>query len=115
MAIYLLADLHLSLDSKTNKSMEVFGPKWQGYVKRIQDNWCKIVEDKDTVIIPGDISWSMTLDGALEDFKFIDSLPGKKILMKGNHDFWWTSLAKMNAFFEKIFVIYVYKKPFFDE
>ena len=98
MALFAIADLHL--DTKSNqKSMEVFGNRWNDYVKKIQKNWQKLVTDKDTVIVPGDISWALNLNESLEDLKWIDALPGRKIIMKGNHDFWWSTLSKMRRFF----------------
>ena len=98
MAVFAIADLHL--DTVTNeKSMEVFGNRWQGYIEKIQKNWTRVVSDDDTVIIPGDISWALTTEDALADLKWIDALPGKKIIMKGNHDFWWSTLSKMRRFF----------------
>lgn len=93
--IYALADLHL--DYTNDKSMEVFGPSWQNYQERIFENWNDIVKPEDTVLIPGDISWAMDLDHAYIDLKKIDKLNGVKILMKGNHDYWWTSLKKNNS------------------
>ncbi len=100
MAVYVIADLHLSTCQDTNKSMEVFGCRWKDYIERIKNNWSTLVSPHDTVIVPGDISWALTLEEATADLAFLDALPGKKILMKGNHDFWWTSLRKMNAFCE---------------
>ena len=100
MAVYVIADLHLSTGKDTNKSMEVFGNRWKDYVEKIRKNWQAVVEDDDTVIIPGDISWALSLEEAKDDLAFVNSLPGKKILMKGNHDFWWTSQKKMAAFCE---------------
>lgn len=97
MSLYVIADLHLS--GAVNKSMDVFGRRWAGYTDRIKSNWAHLVNEDDTVIVPGDISWGMTLEEALPDFKFIDSLPGKKYLMKGNHDFWWNTLSKTERFF----------------
>ncbi|MCI5840244.1 MAG: metallophosphoesterase, partial [Peptoniphilaceae bacterium] len=91
--IYALADLHL--DSTEKKSMTVFGNDWENYQKRIFENWKKIVKDKDIVLIPGDISWAMKVDEAKIDLKKIDDLPGKKIMMKGNHDYRWQSLKKL--------------------
>lgn len=100
MALFAIADLHL--DIKTNKkSMEVFGQRWIGYVEKLRKNWLKVVGENDTVIIPGDISWALNLEESLEDIKFIDSLPGKKIFMKGNHDFWWSTSSKIHKFFEE--------------
>ena len=95
MSIFVMGDLHLSTNQSTNKSMEVFGKRWQNYMQRIKDHWEAVVSPEDTVVIPGDISWAMQLDEALEDFRFIDALPGQKLIGKGNHDFWWTTNAKM--------------------
>lgn len=100
MSIYVMSDLHLSLNQTTNKSMEVFGRRWQGYTEKIRKNWCAVVQEGDTVVVPGDISWGMNLEEALPDFQFIESLPGQKLIGKGNHDFWWSTNSKMTRFFE---------------
>lgn len=92
--IYGLADLHL--DSTGDKSMEVFGSSWKNYQERIFSSWREIVKDDDYVLVPGDISWALKLEDAIVDLKKIESLPGKKVLMRGNHDFWWSSLKKLN-------------------
>ena len=99
MAIYALADLHLSFG--TDKPMDVFGPKWENYTQKIQQNWKSIVTDDDLVIIPGDVSWATYIEDAREDFKFINDLPGKKVIIKGNHDYWWTTLKKMEEFLKE--------------
>lgn len=96
MAVYVIGDLHLSIS--TNKPMDVFGPRWHDHDKLIEQNWKNKVKDSDTVIVPGDISWGMTLDEAKADFDFIEKLPGKKIFFKGNHDYYWQTSAKMNKF-----------------
>ena len=101
MSVYVMADLHLCTDNES-KSMEVFGNRWKDYKNRIQTNWNKLVAEDDTVIIPGDISWALTLQDAISDLQFIDSLNGKKIIMKGNHDFWWSSVTKMNTLFSEL-------------
>ena len=101
MAIFTIADLHLSTLEATNKSMEVFGRRWTDYTARLEKNWRRLISDDDTVIIPGDISWALSLEEAISDLKFIDSLPGKKILGKGNHDFWWSTMKKHTQLFEK--------------
>lgn len=98
MSLFTISDLHLSLG--TDKPMDVFYG-WENYVERIEANWKRVVKDGDTVVIPGDISWSLKIEDALNDFKFIEALPGKKILLKGNHDLWWNTLTKINAFFEQ--------------
>lgn len=96
MAIYGIADLHLSLG--TDKPMDIF-QGWKDYVQRLEANWRAVVQAEDTVVIAGDISWAMSLDTAVEDFSFIHTLPGKKIILKGNHDYWWSTMRKMETFF----------------
>ena len=77
--------------------MDVFGARWTGYTEKLKKRWNSVVEPEDTVVIAGDISWAMSHTGALEDLRFINSLNGKKIIGRGNHDYWWTSLTKLNA------------------
>lgn len=96
MAIYTIADLHLSFN--TNKPMKIFGDNWQDYEKKIKYDWEKKVRPEDVVILPGDFSWAMYLEETEKDFKFIDELPGVKILLKGNHDYWWTTVTSMRKF-----------------
>ena len=98
MSLFVMADLHLDIRSN-QKSMEVFGSRWQNYTERMATQWNHVVTDSDTVIIPGDISWALTTDEAIEDLKWIDALPGKKRIMKGNHDFWWSTVSKMEKMF----------------
>lgn len=95
MSLFAIADLHLSLNS--NKSMEVF-EGWKDYVRRIETNWNHLVGENDTVVIAGDLSWAMTMEEGLADFQFVHTLPGKKIIIKGNHDYWWGTKKKMDAF-----------------
>jgi len=97
MASFIIADLHLSL-SLPNKSMTVFGPAWHDYQSRLEKQWRNVVSADDTVILPGDLSWAITMEEALPDFEFLNALPGRKILGKGNHDFYWTSMSKMKSF-----------------
>jgi len=99
MAIYALSDLHLSKAVK-DKSMEVFGESWEDYERKIDENWKKTVTAEDTVLIPGDISWALSLEDAYEDFSYLNSLPGKKIILKGNHDYYFSTLTKVNKFLE---------------
>ena len=99
MALFVLSDPHLATQH-AEKSMEAFGSRWQDYVSRIEKGWRAVVADTDTVILPGDISWAMTLEDAKHDFAFLHSLPGQKLIGKGNHDFFWTTASKMNHFFE---------------
>ncbi|MEG2672193.1 MAG: metallophosphoesterase [Ruthenibacterium sp.] len=95
MAIFTIGDLHLSLG--TEKPMDVF-TGWQDYVARLTDNWHKTIAPQDTVVLAGDTSWAMKLPECTADFTFLQNLPGRKILLKGNHDYWWTTLTKMNAY-----------------
>lgn len=108
MALFVMGDLHLSLSS--DKSMDIFGG-WENYVERIKENWNREVSPEDTVVVPGDISWAMSLKEAVADFSYIHELPGRKIILKGNHDYWWTTAAKMNNFlaengFDNIFILH---------
>ena len=96
MAIFALSDLHLPLG--INKPMDVFGYRWDNYVEKIEYEWKRLVKEEDFVIINGDFSWATYLSEALNDFKFIEALPGKKLLSKGNHDYWWETITKMNEF-----------------
>ena len=98
MALYAIGDLHLSLGS--DKPIEIFGDGWKDYVARIREGFSVLTED-DVTVLCGDLSWGMSLEESLEDFRFIDALPGQKLLLKGNHDYWWETAAKMNAFLEK--------------
>ncbi|MGI6090829.1 MAG: metallophosphoesterase [Saccharofermentanales bacterium] len=93
MKIFALADLHLSF--AVDKPMAVFGQRWANHEEIIRDNWRQTVEPADLVLVPGDISWAVTLTEAMPDLRFIDQLPGQKLLLKGNHDYWWQSISKI--------------------
>ena len=96
-----MADLHLSLAGQ-DKSMEVFGGRWQDYVGKIERNWNKLVEPIDSVVVPGDISWGDNISESWEDFDFLNNkLSGTKYILKGNHDYWWDTAAKMTRFFDE--------------
>ncbi len=97
LSIYVIGDLHLS--QGVQKPMDVFGGVWENYTEKLVKNWTETISEDDTVVITGDISWGMNLKEALPDFKLIDSLPGKKFFLKGNHDYWWETVSKMNRFF----------------
>ena len=99
MSIYAIGDLHLSF--KENKPMSIFGDNWEGHEDKIQKNWNENVGENDLVLIPGDFSWSTYLKDTDEDFMYLNNLPGKKLLLKGNHDYWWTTLKSMRDFLEK--------------
>ena len=98
MSIFAISDLHLSFG--VEKPMNVFGKIWDNYEDKIKENWIKKVKENDTVIIPGDISWGMTLNETKKDFLFINSLPGKKLIMKGNHDYYFSTKTKLDNFFK---------------
>lgn len=95
MCLFAIGDLHLP--GGDDKPMDVFGPGWNGHFLRISEDWRERVGPDDTVLIPGDISWALQLDKALPDLQAIGKLPGRKILLKGNHDYWWTSLSRVRA------------------
>ncbi len=94
MKIWAIGDLHLSFGVK-NKSMDLFGPLWENHAARLQTIWESCISQDDLVLIPGDISWAMKLDDAMQDLIWLDTLPGTKVLIKGNHDLWWDSLSKL--------------------
>ncbi len=98
MSLFVIADLHLSFSS--DKPMDIF-KGWEGHAQKLYNNWQNVVKPYDTVVIPGDISWAIGLNNTLEDFKFIDSLNGRKIILKGNHDYWWTTKTKADNFFKE--------------
>lgn len=95
MRLFAISDLHLSFS--TDKKMDVFAG-WANYTARLFENWQKVVGKDDTVVIAGDVSWGISLEEALEDFRFLDSLNGKKIILKGNHDYWWSTASKIKSF-----------------
>lgn len=107
MSIYVIGDLHLSFS--VDKPMDIFG--WGNHSEKIKNNWIEKVKKEDTVILPGDFSWATYLPDTYEDFKYLNSLPGKKIISKGNHDYWWTTITSMNKYlkennFENISFLY---------
>lgn len=93
MAIYAIGDLHLS--HGIDKPMDIFGPEWAGHPNKIRENWQRVVGDGDLVIVVGDISWAMHRQEAVDDLLWLDSLKGTKILVKGNHDYWWSAISKV--------------------
>ena len=107
MALYAIGDLHLSLE--TDKPMDVFGGRWEGYVDKLRAG-LSVIGPEDTTVLLGDLSWALELDGAVKDFAFISAIPGRKILLKGNHDYWWSTAAKFYRFcaehgFEDLYVL----------
>lgn len=98
MALFAIGDLHLSLGC--DKPMDIFSG-WSNYVPLLKENWNSVVNENDTVVIPGDVSWAMDFETLKPDFEFIEKLPGKKIILKGNHDYWWCTMSKMKRFIEE--------------
>ena len=98
MALYAIGDLHLSFSS--GKPMDVFGDRWKDHAEKLKKGFSSLRED-DVCVLCGDLSWAMDLREALEDFRFIDALPGKKLLLKGNHDYWWSTASKAKKLFEE--------------
>ena len=94
--IFAIGDLHLSL-SVENKAMDVFGPGWANHVARLKEGWQDTVGEEDLVLVPGDISWGLRLEEALADLEFIHGLKGTKVLLRGNHDYWWTGYSKVKS------------------
>ena len=97
MALYAISDLHLPLG--VHKPMDIFGKRWEGYVDKLFDNWC--LSNEDTIVLGGDFSWATYLEESFLDFSFINDLPGHKILLKGNHDYWWTTASKLSKYMEE--------------
>ena len=104
MRIFAISDLHIS--TNTNKPMDVFGGDWVGYLDKIFADWKDKVTDDDLVLIGGDISWAMTIEDAISDLETLKNLPGKKVFIKGNHDYWWSGIGKVrSALFENQFAL----------
>ena len=100
MSIFVIADTHLSL--RVPKPMDIFGSRWNSWTEKLCENWKNTVWENDTVVIPGDISWGMTMEEAEDDLKLLDTLPGKKIIGRGNHDYWWGTMSKIEKFFSEV-------------
>ena len=99
MALYAIADLHLPLGIE--KPMDIFGKNWENYVERLRENWQKTVSNEDTVVLAGDFSWATYLEESKRDFEFLAGLSGRKIMLKGNHDYWWSTINKMQEFLKE--------------
>lgn len=102
MSVYAIGDLHLSLDERIEKPMDVFGDLWLDHCERLKEYWLETISEDDTVIIPGDVSWGLRLDEAMADLTWIHDLPGNKVITKGNHDLWWTAITKLNQLFDDV-------------
>lgn len=97
MNVFALADLHL--EGGQDKPMDIFGPCWENHRRHIESNWRAVVAENDVVLIPGDLSWAMYMAEVVQDIEFLHSLPGRKVLLRGNHDYWWSSPTKLRAAF----------------
>ena len=113
MALYAISDLHLPLG--VHKPMDIFGKRWEGYVDKLKENWC--LTNEDTIVLGGDFSWATYLEESFLDFSFLSELPGHKILLKGNHDYWWTTASKLGKFIEENHfsnISFLYNNSFHD-
>lgn len=99
MSIFAISDLHLAFDKE--KPMDIFGDNWKNHEEKIRRNWLETVKEDDLVLLPGDFSWALDLKETYKDFEYLENLPGKKILLKGNHDYWWNTLSKMRKYLKE--------------
>jgi hypothetical protein len=99
MSIFVIADLHLSFNH--HKPMDIFGENWVGHEEKIRNNWIEKVKENDLVVLPGDFSWETYLENTKLEFEYLNALPGKKLLLKGNHDYWWTTITNMREFLKE--------------
>ena len=99
MSIFVIADLHLSF--KNPKPMDIFGDNWTKHEEKIKKDWNEKVKEEDLVVLPGDFSWATYIEDTIPDFEYLNSLPGKKIMLKGNHDYWWTTVTSMRKFLKE--------------
>lgn len=100
MSVFAIADLHLA--HTMNKPMDIFGVRWENHTQKIKENWLATVGEHDTVVIAGDVSWGMRIEEAEEDFRFLEELPGRKLVLKGNHDYWWQTMKKLCEFRDRV-------------
>ena len=110
MRIFAIGDLHLSFGEMVEKPMDIFGGQWVGHTEKLHKNWTEMIGPDDVVIICGDISWGLRQDEAMADLDWVHSLPGKKLLFKGNHDLWWQSVSKLNKLYEDGTMLFVQNK-----
>ena len=102
MSIFAIADLHLSFAPGSDKPMDVFGYRWENHAEKIKEDWCSRVTEEDTIIVAGDISWGLKLEDAVYDLDWVDALPGHKVMLKGNHDLWWSGINRLNSMYDSI-------------
>ena len=103
MNVFAIADLHLSINAA--KPMDIYGGQWTNHMERIERMWNALIGEDDVVVISGDISWSLKTEEAIDDLNWISALPGKKVLIKGNHDLWWNSVSKLNQLYDNLFFL----------
>ena len=105
MSIYAIADLHLSFDPRIEKPMEIYGDLWKDHAEKLKIVWNQTILPEDTVIIAGDISWALRFDEAIADLKWIHGLNGQKVLIKGNHEYWWNGVGRLNKLYDDIYFL----------
>jgi len=105
MSLFAIGDLHLSFGGKVDKPMDIYGGPWIRHWEKLKSHWEHFVKEEDTVILPGDISWAMHLEDAMEDLLWIASLPGKKVILRGNHDLWWSSITKLSRIDDSLYFL----------
>jgi len=103
--IYAIADLHLSFHESIDKPMKVFGEGWDHHEERLEKNWKKLISDEDIILLPGDLSWGLRLDEAMPDLEWIHNMPGRKVLIKGNHDLWWSRIQHLKSLYDDMFFL----------
>lgn len=102
MSIYAIGDLHLSFAPGVEKPMDIYGSAWIDHAAKLKKNWLELIKPEDTIVLAGDISWGLKLSEAIPDLDWIDGLPGKKVIFKGNHDLWWSGIGKLNSLYDSI-------------
>lgn len=105
MSIFVIGDPHLSTSPLVDKPMDVFGSEWDDHPAALKEAWESVVMPEDTVIVAGDISWGLRFQEALPDLEWLDALPGKKVMIKGNHDLWWSGIGRLNGLFEDMYFL----------
>lgn len=105
MKIYAIADLHLSFDERIDKPMSVFGEGWDNYEERLKAAWTGMITEEDLVLLPGDLSWGLKVEEAIADLEWIHALPGRKVMVKGNHDLWWNKIGYLNSLYDDMYFL----------
>jgi predicted phosphohydrolase len=105
LKIYAIADLHLSFDERIDKPMSVFGEGWDNYEERLKAAWTGMITEEDLVLLPGDLSWGLKVEEAIADLEWIHALPGRKVMVKGNHDLWWNKIGYLNSLYDDMYFL----------